>query len=66
VYFVIALTALNEDSGILNFFAEHERDSGYGQVEALEVGDGIVCRQEDFNQNGVGEGGVVLMIRYQA
>jgi hypothetical protein len=68
VYFTIALTTLSVKTGLLNFFPEDDTGLRLGQEEVLELeaGDGIVCRQEDFNRNGGGEGGVVLIIRYQA
>jgi hypothetical protein len=66
VYFAIALTTLSAETGILNFFPKDDTGLRLGQEEVLQAGDGIVCRQEDFDRTGGGEGGVVLMIRYQA
>lgn len=64
-YFVIALTTLRAETGILNFFPVDGDGARLGQSEVLEPGDGLVCRGEDLISNGGGEGGVVLMIRYQ-
>lgn len=65
VYLAIALTTLNAKSGILNFFPRDDSGIRSGQNEVLEPGDGIICYGEDVNPNGGGEGGVILMIRYQ-
>lgn len=66
IYFAIALTTLGAETGILNFFPRDSVSMGLGQAEVLEPGDGIVCRGEDINPEGGGEGGVILLIRYQA
>jgi hypothetical protein len=60
VYFAIALTTLSAESGALNFFPE-----GTSRVDVIEPGDGIICRGEDMNPSGGGEGGIILMIVYQ-
>lgn len=62
VYLAITLTELNAESGILNFYPH---DSDRAKAEVLEPGDGIICRGEDVNPYGGGEGGVIFMIRYQ-
>jgi hypothetical protein len=66
VYFAIALTTLSAETGILNFFSKDDRGLRLGQKEELEAGDGIMCRQEYFDQYGGGKGGVILLLRYQA
>ena len=66
VYFAVALTSLSAESGILNFFPGDNISMILGQTEVLEPGDGIVCCGEDINPEGGGEGGVILLIRYQA
>lgn len=65
VYLAIALTTLNAETGILNFFPRENSQEGPGQTAELKPGDGIICRGEDGNPSGGGEGGIVLMIRYQ-
>lgn len=64
VYLAIALTTLNAETGILNFFVGGSSER-LGQTTVLEPGDGIICRGEDVNPSGTGGGGIVLMIRYQ-
>lgn len=66
IYYAIALTTLTADTGILNFFPRDSGGTNLGQAEVLEPGDGIICRGEDGNPSGGGEGGIVLMIHYQA
>jgi hypothetical protein len=66
VYFAIALTTLNAETGILNYFPRDSNGIHLAQAEILQPGDGIICRGEDGNPNGGGEGGIVLMIRYRA
>lgn len=66
VYLVIALTTLNAETGILNFFPRDSSGQALGQAEALGPGDGIICYAEDTFSGAGGEGGLVLMIRYQA
>lgn len=65
VYLAIALTILNAETGILNFFPEDSASRTKGQGEMLQPGDGIICCGEDANPGGGGEGGIVLMIQYQ-
>jgi hypothetical protein len=60
LYFAIALTALSAESGAPNFFPQ-----GTSGVDVLEPGDGVICRGEDMNPSGGGEGGIILMIVYQ-
>jgi hypothetical protein len=66
VYLAIALTALDAGTGILNFLPRDSSRQTLGQAEVLEPGDGILCCAEDANSGAGGEGGIVLMIRYQA
>lgn len=66
VYLVIALTTLNAETGILNFFPRDSSGQASGKTEVLEPGDGILCCAEDTFSGAGGEGGIVLMIRYQA
>jgi hypothetical protein len=65
VYFAIALTTPNAETGILNYFPRDSNGNSLGQAEILQPGDGIICCGEDGNPNGGGEGGIVLMIRYR-
>lgn len=65
VYLAIALTTLDASSGIMNFFPRDDSGGSSGQYEVLEPGDGIICCGEDVNPNGGGDGGAILMIRYQ-
>ena len=62
VYFVVALTTLNVETGILNFFSYQE---GGERNEVLEAGDGIVCLGENVRRRGGGQGGIAIIIRYQ-
>jgi hypothetical protein len=66
VYLAIALTTLDAETGILNFFPRDSSGQTLGQAEVLEPGDGILCCAEDASSGVGGEGGIVLMIRYQA
>jgi hypothetical protein len=66
VYFAIALTTLNTETGILNYFLRDSNRIRLAQAEILQPSDGIICRGEDGNLNRGGEGGIVLMIRYRA
>lgn len=63
VYLAIALTTIDADTGILNFFSRESGSQTLGEV--LQPGDGIICCGEDANPGGGGEGGIVLMIQYQ-
>jgi hypothetical protein len=65
VYLAIALNTLDAETGILNFFPRDGVSRTIGQSEVLEPGDGIICRGENSNPAGGGEGGIVLMIHYQ-
>lgn len=65
VYFAIALTTLNAETGLLNFFPRDSSGARHGQTEVLEPGDGIICCGEEGDPSGGGEGGIVLMIRYR-
>lgn len=65
VYLAIALTTLNAETGILNFFSRDDASTTVGQAEVLEPGDGIICCGEDSSPDGGGKGGIVLMIQYQ-
>jgi len=62
VYFAIALTTLNVDSGVIHFFPP---GTDSARAEVLEPGDGIICRGEDMNSGGGGHGGIILMIVYR-
>jgi hypothetical protein len=65
VYFAIALTTLDAETGILNYFPRENSGSTLKEAEVLEPGDGVICCGEDGNPNGGGEGGIVLMIQYR-
>lgn len=66
IYFAIALTTLDAETGLLNFFPNDRIGTSSGQAEVLKPGDGIVCRGEDINPEAGGEGGVILLIHYLA
>lgn len=65
VYFAIALTTLDAETGILNYFPSENSESTTREAEVLQPGDGVICCGEDGNPNGGGEGGIVLMIQYR-